>query len=131
MNLLKDFKTKYVLVECESYKISKKEKLIREIRREIKELEIRENLDLIKITKKIKGKECKVNENRFWKKYKDDNYILVTLKYKGVVIDLENKKMNYKLENDKNVLMNFLNDVIIYLEGINENDVIWEKVKIK
>ena len=39
--------------------------------------------------------------------------------------------MNYKLENDKNILMNFLNDVIIYLEGINENDVIWEKVKIK
>ena len=83
------------------------------------------------LMKKIKGKEIKVNENRFWKKYKDDNYILVTLKYKGVVIDLENKKMNYKLENDKNILINFLNDVIIYLEGINENDVIWEKVKIK
>ena len=131
MNLLKDFKTNYKLVECENFKISKKEKLIREIKREIKEIEIRENLDLIKITKKIKGKEVKVNENRFWKKYKDDNYILVTLKYKGVVIDLENKKMNYKLENDKNILINFLNDVIIYLEGINENDVIWEKVKIK
>jgi hypothetical protein len=131
MNLLKDFKTNYKLVECENFKISKKEKLIREIKREIKEIEIRENLDLIKITKKIKGKEIKVNENRFWKKYKDDNYILVTLKYKGVVIDLENKKMNYKLENDKNILINFLNDVIIYLEGINENDVIWEKVKIK
>jgi hypothetical protein len=131
MNLLKDFKTNYKLVECENYKISKKEKLIREINREIKEIEIRDNLDLIKITKKIKGKEIKVNENRFWKKYKDDNYILVTLKYKGVVIDLENKKMNYKLENDKNILINFLKDVIIYLEGINENDVIWEKVKIK
>ena len=131
MNLLKDFKTNYKLVECENFKISKKEKLIREIKREIKEIEIRENLDLIKITKKIKGKEFKVNENRFWKKYKDDNYILVTLKYKGVVIDLENKKMNYKLENDKNILIKFLNDVIIYLEGINENDVIWEKVKIK
>jgi hypothetical protein len=131
MNLLKNFKTNYKLVECENYKISKKEKLIREINREIKEIEIRDNLDLIKITKKIKGKEVKVNENRFWKKYKDDNYILVTLKYKGVVIDLENKKMNYKLENDKNILINFLKDVIIYLEGINENDVIWEKVKIK
>jgi hypothetical protein len=131
MNLLKDFKTNYELVECENYKISKKEKLIREIKREIKELEIRENLDLIKITKKIKGKECEVNENRFWKKYKDDNYILVTLKYKGVVIDLDKKKMNYKLKNDKNELMNFLKDVIIYLETINENDVIWEKVKIK
>jgi len=131
MNLLKNFKTNYKLVECENYKISKKEKLIREINREIKEIEIRDNLDLIKITKKIKGKEIKVNENRFWKKYKDDNYILVTLKYKGVVIDLENKKMNYKLENDKNILINFLKDVIIYLEGINENDVIWEKVKIK
>ena len=131
MNLLKDFKTTYKLVECENYKISKKEKLIREIKREIKEVSIRENLDIKKITKKIKGEECKVNENRFWKKYKDDNFILVTLKYKGVVIELENKKMNYKLENDKNILINFLNDVIIYLEGINENDVIWEKVKIK
>ena len=131
MNLLKDFKTTYKLVECENYKISKKEKLIREIKREIKEVSIRENLDIKKITKKIKGEECKVNENRFWKKYKDDNFILVTLKYKGVVIELEKKKMNYKLENDKNILINFLNDVIIYLEGINENDVIWEKVKIK
>ena len=62
MNLLKDFKTNYKLVECENYKISKKEKLIREINREIKEIEIRDNLDLIKITKKIKGKEIKVNE---------------------------------------------------------------------
>ena len=35
MNLLKDFKTNYELVECENSKISKKEKLIREIRREI------------------------------------------------------------------------------------------------
>jgi hypothetical protein len=131
MNLLKDFKTKYDLVECENYKISKKEKLIREIKKEIREVSQRENLDIIKITKKIKGKECEVNENRFWKKYKDDNYILVTLKYKGVVIDLEKKKMNYKLKNDKNELMIFLNDVIIYLETINENDVIWEKVKIK
>lgn len=131
MNLLKDFKTEYELVECENYKISKKEKLIREIKKEIREVSQRENLDIIKITKKIKGKECEVNENRFWKKYKDDNYILVTLKYKGVVIDLEKKKMNYKLKNDKNELMNFLNDVIIYLETINENDVIWEKVKIK
>lgn len=131
MNLLKDFKTKYDLVECENYKISKKEKLIREIKKEIREVSQRENLDIIKITKKIKGKECEVNENRFWKKYKDDNYILVTLKYKGVVIDLEKKKMNYKLKNDKNELMNFLNDVIIYIETINENDVIWEKVKIK
>ena len=131
MNLLKDFKTKYDLVECENYKISKKEKLIREIKKEIKEVSKRENLDIIKITKKIKGKECEVNENRFWKKYKDDNFILVTLKYKGVVIDLDKKRMNYKLENDKNELINFLNDVIIYLETIKENDVIWEKVKIK
>ena len=131
MNLLKDFKTKYDLVECENYKISKKEKLIREIKKEIREVSQRENLDIIKITKKIKGKDCEVNENRFWKKYKDNNYILVTLKYKGVVIDLDKKKMNYKLKNDKNELMNFLKDVIIYLETINENDVIWEKVKIK
>ena len=64
MNLLKDFKSTYELVECENYKISKKEKLIREIKREIKEVSIRENLDIKKITKKIKGEECKVNENR-------------------------------------------------------------------
>ena len=131
MSLLKDFKTVYDLVESENYKISKKEKLIREIKREIREIEIRENLDLKKITKKIKGKECNINENRFWKKYKDEKYILVTLKYKGVVIDLDNKKMNYKLENDKNKLMNFLNDIIIYIESISENDVVWEKLKIK
>ena len=91
---------------------------------------IRDKL-FIKITKKIKGKEFKVNENRFWKNYKDDNYILVTLKYKGVIIDLENKKMNFKLENDKSKLIDFLNEIILHLEGINENDDIWGKIKIK
>lgn len=131
MNLLKDFKTNYELVECENSKISKKEKLIREIRREIELVAKRENLDILKINKKIKGIICEVNENRYWKKDKDDNYILVTLKYKGVIVGLENKKMSYRLENDKNKLIDFLVSIRIYLEGIDENDVVWEKVKIK
>jgi hypothetical protein len=131
MNLLKDFKTNYELVECENSKISKKEKLIREIRREIVLVAKRENLDILKINKKIKGIICEVNENRYWKKDKDDNYILVTLKYKGVIVGLENKKMSYRLENDKNKLIDFLVSIRIYLEGIDENDVVWEKVKIK
>jgi hypothetical protein len=131
MNLLKDFKTNYELVECENSKISKKEKLIREIRREIVLVAKRENLDILKINKKIKGIIGEVNENRYWKKDKDDNYILVTLKYKGVIVGLENKKMSYRLENDKNKLIDFLVSIRIYLEGIDENDVVWEKVKIK
>jgi hypothetical protein len=131
MNLLKDFKTNYELVECENSKISKKEKLIREIRREIVLVANRENLDILKIDKKIKGIICEVNENRYWKKDKDDNYILVTLKYKGVIVGLENKKMSFRLENDRNKLIDFLVSIRIYLEGIDENDVIWENVKIK
>jgi hypothetical protein len=41
-------------------------------------------------------------------------------------------KLKVKFGNiDEKILMKFLNDVIVYLEGINENDIIWEKVKIK
>lgn len=131
MNLLKDFKTNYELVECENYKISKKEKLIREIRREIELLANREDLDIQKISKKIKGIICDVNENRFWKKDKDVNYILVNIKYKGVIVGFENKKMSFKLENDRNKLIEFLVSIRMYLEEIDENDIIWENVKIK
>jgi hypothetical protein len=131
MSLLKDFKTNYVLVKIENSKLSKKEKLVKEIKREINLIKNRENLELKKITKKIKGLDVFVNENRFWKKGDDDNYVLVTLKYKGVIVGLENKKEFFKIDNDKNVLVEFLNSIIEYLIKIEENDVIWNDIKIK
>jgi hypothetical protein len=131
MSLLKDFKTNYVLVKIENSKLSKKEKLVKEIKREINLIKNRENLELKKITKKIKGLDVFVNENRFWKKGDDDNYVLVTLKYKGVIVGLENKKEFFKIDNDKNILVEFLNSIIEYLIKIEENDVIWNDIKIK
>jgi len=131
MSLLKDFKTNYVLVKIENSKLSKKEKLVKEIKREINLIKNRENLELKKITKKINGLDVFVNENRFWKKGDDDNYVLVTLKYKGVIVGLENKKEFFKIDNDKNVLVEFLNSIIEYLIKIEENDVIWNDIKIK
>ena len=131
MSLLKDFKTNYELVKIENSKLSKKEKLVKEIKREINLIKNRENLELKKITKKIKGLDVFVNENRFWKKGNDDNYVLVTLKYKGVIVGLENKKEFFKIDNDKNILVEFLNSIIEYLIKIEENDVIWNDIKIK
>lgn len=131
MSLLKDFKTNYVLVKIENSKLSKKEKLVKEIKREINLIKNRENLELKKITKKIKGLDVFVNENRFWKKGDDDNYVFVTLKYKGVIVGLENKKEFFKIDNDKNILVEFLNSIIEYLIKIEENDVIWNDIKIK
>jgi hypothetical protein len=131
MSLLKDFKTNYVLVKIQNSKLSKKEKLVKEIKREINLIKNRENLELKKITKKIKGLDVFVNENRFWKKGDDDNYVLVTLKYKGIIVGLENKKEFFKIDNDKNKLVEFLNSIIEYLIKIEENDVIWNDIKIK
>jgi len=131
MSLLKSFKTDYELVKKEGYKISKKQKLIKEIKREIDLIKKRENLEIKKQSKKIKGIESLINENRFWKKCNDDKYILVTIKYKGVIVGLENKNEFYKIENDKNKLIEFLNNIIKHLSEIEENDIIWNGVRIK
>jgi hypothetical protein len=105
--------------------------LIKEIKREIDLIKKRENLEIKKQSKKIKGIESLINENRFWKKCNDDKYILVTIKYKGVIVGLENKNEFYKIENDKNKLIEFLNNIIKHLSEIEENDIIWNGVRIK
>ena len=131
MSLLKKFKTECELVKIENSKISKKEKLIREIKREINLILIREDLEIKKITKKVKGLDVEINENRYWKKSDDSKFILVTLKYKGVIVGVKDKKEFYKVEKDKNKLVEFLNDIITYLNKIEERDEIWNNLKIK
>ena len=106
------------------------EKCISRIDNEINLIKNRTNLDLLKVSKKIKGKEKLQNEVRFWKHLKDENEGMIgyNIKYKGFHIYTETDQL-IKIPNDKDLLIECLEvmkeEILIY----DDNHTIFQQIQ--
>ena len=104
-----------------------KQKVINSIKNEIKLIEGRDDLKLLKIKKRIDGDMKDVNENRFWKPSNTKpNSVVFNIKVKSKIFgfgeEVDRYSPNYyHCENDKNVLIKKLTDIMNGLEKLDAN----------
>ena len=109
-NLWKEWDLSFI----EDLKTSNQQKVINSICKEIELIKERDDLELRKIKKKLKGKEYEVNESRFWKISKTDpNKLLVSIKCNSQILKLDNskEKLYLECENEKEKLIELLESI--------------------
>jgi len=106
------------------------EKCISRIDNEINLIKNRTNLDLLKVSKKIKGKEKLQNEVRFWKHLKDENEGMIgfNIKYKGFHIYTEDQQL-IKIPNDKDLLIECLEIMKEEILKFDDNHTIFQQIQ--
>lgn len=106
------------------------EKCISRIDNEINLIKNRTNLDLLKVSKTIKGKEKLQNEVRFWKHLKGENEgkIGFNIKYKGFHIYTETNQL-IEIPNDKDLLIECLEIMKEEILTYNDNHTIFEQIQ--
>ena len=102
VELMKENGFEFLSNETNRPRLTKQQKLINHIEREIELINERKDLTLKKVEKNIKGKNQIVNENRFFKNTENENEVFVTLKFKGKI--LSNKLLVRVNKNKKDVI---------------------------
>ena len=106
------------------------EKCISRIDNEINLIKNRTNLDLLKVTKTVKGKEKLQNEVRFWKHLKGENEgnIGFNIKYKGFHIYTETNQL-IEIPNDKDLLIECLEIMKEEILTYDDNHIIFKQIQ--
>ena len=117
-----------VTVSRSRTKKSVKERVLDSIKSEISLIRLREDLTLKKINKTVDGEVKVQNENRFWKfdsSRKDKVFFNIKVKGKifgfGEEVDRHNPQY-FECENDKNKLIELLEDYMSKMKSIDENE---------
>lgn len=128
-NLLNDWNYDLSKERIGRGKTSFKSKIVNDITKEINLINLRKDLKLNRINKKVKGNVIEVNENRYWKQsIANPNTLLVSIKHKGKIIKFSNSNdVNYiKCENDKDKLVSLLESVKSNIESLDESHQLFE-----
>ena len=116
--------------------LSPKEKLINKIDDEINIINQRNDLELKKRIKNVKNKdgeikERSVNEIRFWKKLKNEQYQFgFNIKYKGKIVKFTDKDKIIGFDT-KDELVDKLTICRTYISGLNDGDIVFKQIDSK
>lgn len=105
--------------------LTKQQKFINSINKEIEILTNRTDLILKKITKKdLKNKtESLVNEVRFWKKHSNPKLVFVTLKFKGkILLNNGESPLYYEVDNNNKSVIKKLNELKNFFQNLDSDN---------
>ena len=107
-----------------------KSKVINAINKEIKLINDRKDLNLMRIMKKVKGETIEVNENRFWKhSIVNPNTLLVSVKVKGKIVNFNsdtNTPNYFMCQNEKDSLINLLSSIRDNVEKLDVDHILFK-----
>jgi hypothetical protein len=105
--------------------LTKQQKFINSINKEIEILTNRTDLILKKITKKdLKNKtESLVNEVRFWKKHSNPKLVFLTLKFKGkILLNNGESPLYYEVDNNNKSVIKKLNELKSFFQNLDSDN---------